>query len=200
MTQVQKRPSLPTRRLLNNWPTSGKKRETGHLSKLSVFKLKPRLSMNEDFLLSRASYSYRFVSSRRHCQSAITFQPKRFLRKQSSWLSSLVQGHLIFSFPNMASSNSASLALLERSATRKSTRNARNIEEYSENSTERASQHELRSVNNPFIVNISTNNEDRQFSFQETEFYEFDCFLFDSWDKKRNGRAKNSISWGHANE
>lgn len=64
----------------------------------------------------------------------------------------------------------------------------------------RASQHELRSVNNPFIVNISTNNEDRQFSFQETEFYEFDCFLFDSWDKKRNGRDKNSISWGHANE
>lgn len=100
----------------------------------------------------------------------------------------------------MASSNSASLALLERLATRKSTRNARNIEEYSENSTERASQHELRSVNNPFIVNISTNNEDRQFSFQETEFYEFDCFLFDSWDKKRNGRDKNSISWGHANE
>lgn len=64
----------------------------------------------------------------------------------------------------------------------------------------RAGQYELRSLNNPCIVNISTNNEDRQFFFRETEFYEFDCFLFGSWGKKRNGRDKNSISWGHANE
>lgn len=64
----------------------------------------------------------------------------------------------------------------------------------------RAGQYELRSVKNPYIVNISTNNEDRQFSYRDTEFYEFDCFLFDSWDKKRNGRDKNSISWGHAIE
>lgn len=63
----------------------------------------------------------------------------------------------------------------------------------------RAGQYELRSVNNPYIVNISTNNEDRQFSFRDTEFYEFDCFLFDSWTKKRGGRDKDSLSWGHAN-
>ena len=64
----------------------------------------------------------------------------------------------------------------------------------------RVCQYKLRSVNNPFIVNISINNEDRQFSYRDTEFYEFDCFLFDSWTKKRGGRDKDSLSWGHANE
>lgn len=63
----------------------------------------------------------------------------------------------------------------------------------------RAGQYELRSVNNPYTVNISTNNEDRQFSFRDTAFYEFDSFLFDSWTKKRGGRDKDSLSWGHAN-
>lgn len=64
----------------------------------------------------------------------------------------------------------------------------------------RVGQYELRSVNNAYTVNISTNNEDRQFSYRDTEFYEFDCFLFDSWIKKRGGRDKDSLSWGHANE
>ena len=64
----------------------------------------------------------------------------------------------------------------------------------------RAGQYELRLVNNAYIVNISPNNEDRQFSYRETEFYEFDRFLFDSWTKKRGGRNKDSLLWGHVNE
>lgn len=52
----------------------------------------------------------------------------------------------------------------------------------------------LRSVETGFITNIG--NYDRQFPYRETEFFEFDQFLFANWRDKPNGKGKDQIPWG----
>lgn len=52
----------------------------------------------------------------------------------------------------------------------------------------------LRSVNHGLITNIG--EFDRQYSYQETEFYNFDKFLFYIWANKARGKGKESIPWG----
>lgn len=54
--------------------------------------------------------------------------------------------------------------------------------------------YDLRSVRTDFITNIG--NYDRQYPYYETEFCNFDKFLFTSWRNKPNGRGKDQISWG----
>lgn len=52
----------------------------------------------------------------------------------------------------------------------------------------------LRSVETGFITNIG--NYDRQFPYRETEFFQFDQFLFANWRDKPNGNGKEQIPWG----
>lgn len=52
----------------------------------------------------------------------------------------------------------------------------------------------LRSTDNAFITNISS--YDRQHPYSETEFFEFDRYLFSTWQNKRNGKGKDSLPWG----
>ena len=52
----------------------------------------------------------------------------------------------------------------------------------------------LRSTRSGFVTNIG--NYDRQYSYAETKFYDFDKFLFTSWRNKPNGKGKDLIPWG----
>lgn len=54
--------------------------------------------------------------------------------------------------------------------------------------------YELRSVNNAYITNIGS--YDRQHPYRETEFFEFDKYLFATWQGKTNGRGKDDLPWG----
>lgn len=54
----------------------------------------------------------------------------------------------------------------------------------------------LRSVKHPYITNCG--DYARQYSYQETEFFEFDKFLFLSWKNNPNGKGKDEIPWGVA--
>lgn len=55
-------------------------------------------------------------------------------------------------------------------------------------------QYELRTVRTGFINNIGS--YDRQYPYRETDFYNFDQFLFTTWRDKPNGKAKEVIPWG----
>ncbi|WP_034445779.1 RES domain-containing protein [Butyrivibrio sp. AE2032] len=52
----------------------------------------------------------------------------------------------------------------------------------------------LRAVSTGKITNIG--NYDRQYPYRETEFINFDKFLFTTWRDKPNGRGKDQIPWG----
>ena len=55
-------------------------------------------------------------------------------------------------------------------------------------------EYELRSVHSGMATNIGT--YDRQYSYQETEFSNFDKFLFATWKDKGYGRGKDQVNWG----
>ena len=55
-------------------------------------------------------------------------------------------------------------------------------------------EHELRSTHTGFITYIGS--YDRQYPYSETKYFDFDKFLFTSWENKPNGKGKNQISWG----
>ena len=54
--------------------------------------------------------------------------------------------------------------------------------------------YDLRSVYTGFITNIGS--YDRQYEYRETTFFDFDKFLFKTWQDKRNGKGKDKIPWG----
>ena len=54
--------------------------------------------------------------------------------------------------------------------------------------------YDLRSVRTGLITNIGS--YDRQYPYRETEFFDFDGFLFTAWQDKPNGKGKNQIPWG----
>lgn len=54
--------------------------------------------------------------------------------------------------------------------------------------------YELRSVDHAYITNIGS--YDRQHPYRETEFFEFDRYLFATWQGKTNGRGKDDLPWG----
>ena len=54
--------------------------------------------------------------------------------------------------------------------------------------------YELRSTSTGYITNIGS--FERQYTYRETEFYDFDKFLFTSWSDKPNGKGKEQIPWG----
>lgn len=59
---------------------------------------------------------------------------------------------------------------------------------------QRKKEYALRSISTGFITNIG--NYDRQYAYRETEFVQFDKFLFKTWEEKVNGKGKNQIPWG----
>lgn len=54
--------------------------------------------------------------------------------------------------------------------------------------------YKLRSVRTGLITNIGS--YDRQYPYLETEFFNFDQFLFTTWEDKPNNKGKNQIPWG----
>ena len=54
--------------------------------------------------------------------------------------------------------------------------------------------YELRAPHTGFITNIGS--YDRQYPYRETEFFDFDKFLFTTWRDKPNGKGKDQIPWG----
>lgn len=58
----------------------------------------------------------------------------------------------------------------------------------------RCRDYELRSVDHAYITNIGS--YDRQHPYRETEFFEFDRYLFATWQGKTNGRGKDVLPWG----
>lgn len=54
--------------------------------------------------------------------------------------------------------------------------------------------YELKSIYNGYITNIG--GYERQYPYNETEFYKFDQFLFTTWRDKPYGRGKDEIGWG----
>ena len=54
--------------------------------------------------------------------------------------------------------------------------------------------YELRAVNSGRITNIGS--YERQYPYRETEFYNFDQFLFTTWRDKHAGKGKDKIPWG----
>ena len=54
--------------------------------------------------------------------------------------------------------------------------------------------YELRSTYTGYITNIGS--FDRQYLYNETDFYDFDKFLFTTWRDKPNGKGKDIIPWG----
>lgn len=54
--------------------------------------------------------------------------------------------------------------------------------------------YEMRSVRTGFVTNIG--NYDRQYPYSETDFFEFDKFMFYSWRDKLHGKGKEEIHWG----
>lgn len=62
------------------------------------------------------------------------------------------------------------------------------------NNTLKFQKYELRSAHTGFITNIGS--YERQYPYNETDFYEFDQFLFATWMNKPNNKGKNKIAWG----
>lgn len=62
------------------------------------------------------------------------------------------------------------------------------------NSSLKYKQYQLRSTYTGYITNIG--NYDRQYSYMETDFYDFDQFLFATWMDKPKGNGKGEIPWG----
>lgn len=54
--------------------------------------------------------------------------------------------------------------------------------------------YELRSIYTGYITNIGS--FDRQYPYRETDFYNFDKFLFTTWRDKPNDKGKDAIPWG----
>lgn len=54
--------------------------------------------------------------------------------------------------------------------------------------------YELRSTYTGYVTNIGS--YDRQYPYNETDFYHFDEFLFTTWRDKPNGKGKDEIPWG----
>jgi len=54
--------------------------------------------------------------------------------------------------------------------------------------------YELRSVFTGYITNIGS--FERQYPYRETDFYNFDKFLFSTWRDKPNAKGKDVIPWG----
>lgn len=54
--------------------------------------------------------------------------------------------------------------------------------------------YELRSVFTEYTTNIGS--FERQYSYKETDFYNFDKFLFTTWRDKPKGKGKDEIPWG----
>lgn len=52
----------------------------------------------------------------------------------------------------------------------------------------------LRSIATGFITNIG--GYDRQYPYREISFYEFDKFLFSTWERKPGDKAKDKVDWG----
>lgn len=52
----------------------------------------------------------------------------------------------------------------------------------------------LRSTDTGYITNIGS--FERQYPYRETDFYDFDKFLFTTWRDKPNGKGKDAIPWG----
>lgn len=58
-------------------------------------------------------------------------------------------------------------------------------------------QYELRSTSAPYLHNISFGDFYRQYPYEETDFYQFDQFMFASWsDDRRYTQQKDYIDWG----
>ena len=55
-------------------------------------------------------------------------------------------------------------------------------------------EYRLRSVATGFITNIG--GYDRQYPYREISFYEFDQFLFSTWENKPGNKAKDKVGWG----
>lgn len=55
-------------------------------------------------------------------------------------------------------------------------------------------EYELRTAHTGYITNIGS--FDRQYPYIETDFYDFDEFLFATWKDKPNGKSKDMIPWG----
>ena len=55
-------------------------------------------------------------------------------------------------------------------------------------------QYDLRSTYTGYITNIGS--YDRQYPYNETDFYKFDKFLFTTWRDKPKGKGKDVIPWG----
>lgn len=55
-------------------------------------------------------------------------------------------------------------------------------------------QYDLRSTYTGYITNIGS--YDRQYPYKETDFYNFDEFLFVTWRDKPKGKGKDEIPWG----
>lgn len=55
-------------------------------------------------------------------------------------------------------------------------------------------EYELRSTYTGYITNIGS--FEGQYPYRETDFYNFDKFLFTTWRDKSNGKGKDIISWG----
>ena len=55
-------------------------------------------------------------------------------------------------------------------------------------------EYELRSTYTGYITNIGS--FERQYPYRETDFYNFDKFLFTTWRDKPNGKGKDVIPWG----
>lgn len=55
-------------------------------------------------------------------------------------------------------------------------------------------EYELRSTYTGYITNIGS--FERQYPYKETDFYNFDKFLFATWRDKHCGKGKNIIPWG----
>lgn len=54
--------------------------------------------------------------------------------------------------------------------------------------------YEMRVGRTGFVTNIG--NYDRQYPYSETDFFEFDKFMFCSWRDKLHGKGKEEIPWG----
>ena len=62
------------------------------------------------------------------------------------------------------------------------------------NSSLKYKRYDLRSVNTGLITNIGS--YERQYPYRETDFYEFDQFLFSTWTDKPNNTGKDYVEWG----
>lgn len=62
------------------------------------------------------------------------------------------------------------------------------------NSSLKYREYELRSTYTEYITNIGS--YDRQYPYRETEFCDFDKFLFTTWSNKPKSKSKDEIPWG----